>query len=117
MTNIERRSFLKGAAAISAITILKPATAFGSKANSAIQMGIIGCGNRGTSVITSMSKNTSINIVAMADLFDDQLQTAKGKFNQLNKEKGFAEINKANIYQGSKAYLELLNNKDVDAVL
>lgn len=117
MTIIKRRSFLKGAAAISAITILKPATAFGSKANSAIQMGIIGCGNRGTSVITSMSKNTNINIVAMADLFDDQLQTAKGKFNQLNKEKGFAEINKANIYQGSKAYLELLNNKDVDAVL
>jgi myo-inositol 2-dehydrogenase/D-chiro-inositol 1-dehydrogenase len=117
MTNIERRSFLKGAAAISAITILRPATAFGSKANSAIQMGIIGCGNRGTSVITSMSKNTNINIVAMADLFADQLQTAKEKFNQLNKERGFAEINKSNIYQGSKAYLELLDNKDVDAVL
>lgn len=30
MTKIERRSFLKGAAAISAITILKPTTAFGS---------------------------------------------------------------------------------------
>ena len=82
MTNIERRSFLKGAAAISAITILKPTTVFGSQANSSIQVGIIGCGNRGTSVITSMSKNTNINIVAMADLFDDQLQTAKITFNQ-----------------------------------
>lgn len=117
MINIERRSFLKGAAAVSAITILRPSTVFGSKANSAIQVGIIGCGNRGTSVITSMSKNTNINIIAMADLFDDQLQTAKRKFDQLNKDKGFAEINTSNIYQGSKAYLELLHNKDIEAVL
>ncbi|MEX2594174.1 MAG: Gfo/Idh/MocA family oxidoreductase [Anditalea sp.] len=117
MTNIERRSFLKGAAAISAITILKPATAFGFKANSAIQVGIIGCGNRGTAVISSMSENANINIIAMADLFEDQLQTAKGKFNQLNASKGFPDIDKSNIYQGSKAYLELLENKEVDAVL
>ena len=68
MLNIQRRSFLKGAAAISAITLLKPSTAFGTKANSAVQVGIIGCGNRGNSVITAMSKHTNINIVAMSDL-------------------------------------------------
>jgi predicted dehydrogenase len=117
MSKIERRSFIKGAAAISAITILKPVTAFGSKANSAIQVGIIGCGNRGTSVISAMSKHTNINIMAMADLFEDQLQVAKVKFNQLNKDKGLPDVNASNIYQGSKAYLELLNNKDVEAVL
>lgn len=117
MKKIERRSFLKGAAAISAITILKPGTAFGSKANSAIQVGIIGCGNRGTSVISSMSKNTNINIMAMADLFEDQLQVAKEKFNKLNHDQGFPEIMESNIYQGSKAYLELLENKEVEAVL
>ncbi|MEX2566412.1 MAG: Gfo/Idh/MocA family oxidoreductase [Cyclobacteriaceae bacterium] len=117
MTNIQRRSFIKGAAAISAITLLKPTTAFGSKANSAVQVGIIGCGNRGTSVITAMSKHTNINIVAMADLFEDQLNVAKEKLDKLNQEKGFSEIDKSNIYQGSKAYLALLNNKAVDAVL
>jgi myo-inositol 2-dehydrogenase/D-chiro-inositol 1-dehydrogenase len=114
---MERRNFVKNAAAISAATILTPATAFGSKANSAIQVGIIGCGNRGTAVISSMSKHTNINIIAMADLFEDQLQEAKGKLNQLNASKGFSDINKSNIYQGSKAYLELLENKDVEAVL
>ncbi len=117
MTKIERRSFLKNAAAISAITILKPGIVFGSTANSAIRLGIIGCGERGTAVISSMSKNTNVNIVAMADLFEDQLQNKKGTYNQLNAIKGMPEIKTSNIYQGSKAYLKLLENKDVDAVL
>ena len=114
---MQRRSFIKNAAAVSAITILKPHTIFGSRANSAIRLGIIGCGNRGTAVISSMSANTNVNIIAMADLFDDKLQTARPKLNQLNATKGFPEIKQSNIYQGSKAYLKLLENKDVDAVL
>lgn len=114
---MERRKFVKSAGIISAATILKPDIVFRTKANSAIKMGIIGCGNRGTAVISSMSKNTNISIIAMADIFDYQLQSAFGKFNDLNTAKGFPEIQKSNIYQGSKAYLKLLENKDVDAVL
>jgi myo-inositol 2-dehydrogenase / D-chiro-inositol 1-dehydrogenase len=114
---MKRSSFIKNAAIISTITILKPGIVFGSRANSAIRVGIIGCGQRGGSVISSMSANTNTNIIAMADLFEDQLQNAGVKLNQLNTGKGFPEINKSNIYQGSKAYLHLLENKDVDAVL
>ena len=114
---MERRNFIKSAASLSAITILRPDTIFGSKANSAIRIGFIGCGSRGTSVISSMSKNTNIQIIGMADLFDYQLQTAKIIVDQLNAAKGFPGIRKSNIYQGSKAYLELINNKEVDAVL
>jgi len=117
MKKMERRSFIKSAAAISAITILKPGVAFGSKSNSAIRIGIIGCGGRGTTVISSMSQHTNVNIIAMADLFEDKLQNANGKLNQLNASNGFPNIQKSNIYQGSKAYLELLKNKDIDAVL
>ena len=117
MTKIERRSFLKTAAAVAGVTILKPSLVFGSKANSAIRVGIIGCGNRGTTVISSMSRNTNVNIISMADLFQDKLEEAKGKLNGLNASKKFGAIPKANIYQGSQAYLELINNKDVDAVL
>lgn len=114
---MERRNFIKSAASLSAITILRPETIFGSRGNSAIRIGFIGCGNRGTSVISAMSKNTNIQIIGMADLFDDQLQMAKVTVDQLNAAKGFPGIAKSNIYQGSKAYLELINNKDVDAVL
>ena len=117
MTKMERRTFLKSAAAVSAFTILKPVTAFGTKANSAIRMGIIGCGGRGTGVISSISKNTNIVIIAMADLFDDKLQKALVTLNKVNSEKGYPEIQNTNMYKGSKAYLQLLNNKEVDAVL
>jgi myo-inositol 2-dehydrogenase / D-chiro-inositol 1-dehydrogenase len=117
MIKMERRSFLKSATAISAITILKPGTAFSSNANSAVRMGIIGCGGRGTAVITSMSKNTNTVIIAMADLLNDRLQSAIPVLNKLNASKGLPEISKTNLYQGSKSYISLLNNKDVDAVL
>ena len=117
MTKLERRTFLKQAAAISAFTILSPRIVFGSQANSAIRVGIIGCGSRGTAVISSMSQHTNTNIVAMADLFEDQLQRGQSRFNQLNANKKSPGIPKANIYQGSKAYLRLIENKDVDAVL
>jgi myo-inositol 2-dehydrogenase / D-chiro-inositol 1-dehydrogenase len=114
---MKRISFIKNTAAISAAIILKPGIVFGSKANSAIRVGIIGCGNRGTAVISSMSKHTNINIIAMADLFDDKLKTIGPKLNELNIAKGFPPIATANIFQGSKAYLKLLAVKDIDAVL
>ena len=114
---MERRSFIKGAAAISAFTILKPQTVFGYKANAAIRMGIIGCGGRGTTVLSAMSENTNIHIIAIADLFEDQIQQALPKFNSLNSKKGLTDVPKSNLYKGSKAYLKLLDNKNVDAVL
>lgn len=114
---MQRRSFLKTTAAFSAVSILKPSLVFSSNANSAIRMGVIGCGNRGTAVITSMSQNANANIIAIADLFEDKLQTAETNFNQLNTAKGYAPLQKQNIYKGYKAYMRLLENKDVDAVL
>lgn len=117
MKPINRRKFIASTTAISAYTILKPATVFGTKANSAIRLGIIGCGNRGTAVISDMVKHTSGQIIAMADLFDYQLGKAKPKFDQLNKDNGGVVIDKSKIYQGSKAYEKLLNDEDVDAVL
>lgn len=114
---IERRSFLKTTASLGALTILKPDIVFGSLANSAIRVGVIGCGNRGTAVITSMSQNTDTNIIAIADLFEDKLQKAENTFNQLNAAKNFPALKKTNIYKGSKAFMRLLENKDVDAVL
>ena len=117
MTHVNRRNFVKSAAAISAVTIVSPSIAFGSKANSAIRMGIVGCGGRGTGVISSMSQHSNTNIVAMADLFRDKLDAAKIRLDSKNKEKGFPEIAKSSTYVGPESYMQLLDNKDVDAVL
>ncbi|MCK5703130.1 MAG: Gfo/Idh/MocA family oxidoreductase, partial [Cyclobacteriaceae bacterium] len=117
MTHVNRRNFIKSTAAISAVTIVSPSIAFGSKANSAINLGIIGCGGRGTGVISSMSDNANVNIVAMADIFSDKLGSSKVKLDAQNKKKGLPSIANSNTYVGSNAYMELLNNKEVDAVL
>lgn len=113
---MKRREFIQSTAAVSAFTIISPATAFGSKANSAIRVGLIGCGPRGTSVITSMSNHTNINIIALADLFRDRLDNAKKTLDEQNTKKGFGAIAKEYTYTGSKAYMKLIENKDVDAV-
>ena len=117
MKPFNRREFLATAATATAFTIVKPSVAFGTNANSAVRVGIIGCGNRGSEVITEMAKNTNARIHAMADLFDYQLEKALPKFNKANTEAGKGEVDKSGIYQGSEAYLKLLNNPQVDAVL
>lgn len=114
---MERREFIKNTTAISAFSIIKPELVFGSRANSAIKIGVIGCGNRGTAVTSSLSANTNSNIIAIADIFEDKLKTAAPVFSQLNAAKSFPALKATNIYQGSKAYLKLLENRDVDAVL
>ena len=117
MDDMTRRKFIKNSAAAGAFTIVSPSIAFGSTANSAINMGIIGCGGRGTGAISSMSNNANVNIIAMADLFEDKLISSKDILDAQNKKKGFSAIANSNTHIGSTAYLELLNNKDIDAVL
>ena len=57
---MDRRELIQtGTAAAAGITLLKPLTAFGYAANSAIRHGLLGCGNRGTSVANSFSQNTA----------------------------------------------------------
>jgi len=112
-----RRQFIKGTAAVSAITLLSPMTVFGTRANSAVRVGIIGPGNRGLGVIGSMSENAKIYISAAADLFEDKLINGVKQLNSYNKARGFSEISKSNLFLGSKAYLRLLDSKDIDAVL
>ncbi|HLN74958.1 MAG: Gfo/Idh/MocA family oxidoreductase [Methylococcaceae bacterium] len=114
---INRRDFIKGTAVLSAVTVLNPMTVFGTRANSAVRIGIIGTGGRGLSVISTMSANNNIHIASAADLFQDKLSAGVKELNALNKAKGFADVAASAQFTGSKAYLRLLENKDIDAVL
>lgn len=55
---MDRRKFIQNTALASGLLILKPETVFGYQANSAVRLGLLGCGNRGTAVSTSFSKST-----------------------------------------------------------
>jgi myo-inositol 2-dehydrogenase / D-chiro-inositol 1-dehydrogenase len=115
---IGRRAFLKAASAVAAgLTLMKPQSAFGTAANSAVQLGIIGCGGRGTHVATSFMNSTETRVVAIAELFEDRLSQGKEHFNQLSREKGYPELKDSNLLLGPRSYLRLLDLKDVDAVL
>jgi predicted dehydrogenase len=114
---MKRGSFIKSTAAVSAAIVLKPQVVFGSQANSAIRVGIIGCGNRGGAVISSMSKNTNVAITAAADIFEDKLSAMVPRLNKLNADKNLPALEPRNAFKGSRAYMRLLERKDVDAVL
>lgn len=64
-----------------------------------------------------MLQHTNTSIVAMADLFQDKLEKSKIALDKRSTEEGFPKIQTSNTYTGPEAYLRLLENKDVDAVL
>ena len=113
---MDRRQFIGTAAAASGLLLLKPKTAFGYEANSAVRLGLLGCGGRGTSVATSFANNTAARIVALADLFPDQLEKGKAYFDKLNSSLGYAGPDSNLMFRGHKAYEEMASSKGVDAV-
>ncbi len=112
---MDRRDFIGGTAA-SGIMILSSRTAFGYEANSAVRIGLLGCGSRGTSVATSFAKNTPARIVALADLFPDQLAAGKAHFDQINASLGVPAIDPSLMFRGSHAFEELAASKAVDSI-
>src|SRR5438046_417854 len=79
-----RRDFLTGsgagAAASLGFTILKPQTVRGAQANSALTVGLVGCGRRGTAISGIFARNEFARIAAICDIYDDQLQAASKQF-------------------------------------
>ena len=82
---MKRREFIQTTAGVaSGLLLLKPEAAFGYQANSAVRLGLLGCGKRGTHVATSFSQNTVAQVVALADLFPNQLDAGRAHFDQVN---------------------------------
>src|SRR5512133_2886893 len=73
-----RRSFLKAAGG--GMLILKPATVFGSQANSNVEVGLIGCGGRGNWIGPFFPEFTGARVVALADVVKANLETTAGNF-------------------------------------
>jgi predicted dehydrogenase len=114
---MDRRELIQsGAAAAAGITLLKPLTAFGYQANSAIRHGLLGCGNRGSSVAESFSKNTSAQVVAIADLFPDNLAAGRSRFDKINAGLGRAAIDEKLLFHGPHAFEQLAASPDVDLI-
>jgi myo-inositol 2-dehydrogenase / D-chiro-inositol 1-dehydrogenase len=103
LAHFTRRDALSGAAAN--LMLLKPQTAFGSQANSAVSFGIIGTGGRGRYVGAHMARDARARLGAICDIFPDRIDLAKTNV---------PGADRARVY---KDYHELLAQPDIDAVL
>ncbi len=75
---IGRRKFIGAAAAAAGVMFIKPGLVRGTAANSAVRVGLLGCGGRGTEDATNMFETGGARVVALADMFQDQLDKAQG---------------------------------------
>lgn len=113
---MDRRGFVKAGAVASGLLLLKSKTAFGYEANSAVRMGLLGCGNRGTEVTNSFAKNGA-RIVALGDIFSDKLLKGKAHFDQVNAGLGQPAVEDKLTFHGHEAYQEMAHAKGVDMVM
>src|SRR5260370_15495288 len=113
---MNRRKFLWVASTACRLMIVKPSVAFSYAANSAVQYGLLGCGKRGTSVATSFATNTQARVVALGDIFPDQLAIGKQHFDQLNSKLGVPAVDPKLTFHGWEAYQATAANPHIDAV-
>ena len=87
--NTTRRSFVSAAAGIA---IVRPELVRGSQANSALSVGLIGCGRRGTAISDIFARNEFAKIAAVCDIYDDQLDAAAKKFSGARRFKNMQDV-------------------------
>jgi myo-inositol 2-dehydrogenase/D-chiro-inositol 1-dehydrogenase len=113
----DRRKFLGLAAATAGVMFIKPELAFGTAANSAVRVGLLGCGGRGTGNASSLVDTGNARVVALADLFQDQLDAARAHFDQEQQAKGYAALDASQLFHGPRAYEQIATSKEVDALV
>ncbi len=105
--SLTRRGFMAGAgAAAMSFAVSRPGLVRGTAANSKINLGLVGCGGRGTWIAKLFRDNGGYNIAAVADYFQDRADSAG---NELG-------VPQANRFTGLKGYLKVLEKADAVAL-
>ena len=119
---LSRRSFLSGStaagAAAAGFQIIRPELVRGAGAEK-LKVGIIGCGGRGTHGIHEMlSGNPNVELVAMADLFENQLEGSLRRLRDAGEFPGIQDrikVEPDHRFVGFDAYKRMLAT-DIDIV-
>src|SRR2546425_282402 len=115
--DVDRRTFLGVTAGAAAAMFIKPALVHGTHANSAVRVGLLGCGGRGTEDASNLVDTGGARVVALADLFQDQLDAARAHFDQIQQAKGYAALDSRQLFVGPRAYEQIAASKEVDAIV
>jgi predicted dehydrogenase len=96
-TELKRRDLLRGAGALTALSYSRVLGA-----NDKIQLGVVGCGERGRHDMSQFQENPSVDVTAVCDIYGEQIDKARQKATHA---KNFTDHRK------------LLEMKEIDAVL
>jgi myo-inositol 2-dehydrogenase / D-chiro-inositol 1-dehydrogenase len=114
---VSRRKFIAVAAGTAGAMFIKPGLVRGTAANSAIRVGLLGCGGRGTEDATTLIDTGGARVVALADMFQDQLDIARKHFDEMQQAKGYPALDGSQLFVGPDSYYGILASKEVDAVV
>ncbi|MGO8701455.1 MAG: Gfo/Idh/MocA family protein [Limisphaerales bacterium] len=104
--NVSRRQFLATAGASALSLAVASPTLRAAESEAKVNIGLIGCGGRGTWIADLFLKDGHYNLVALADYFQDRVDSAGEKF----------QVDKSRRFTGLSAYKRLLEEK-LDAVV
>jgi predicted dehydrogenase len=108
---MKRRNFIRNTSAALGGALLTPGILHAGKRiisqNDKVQIGVIGCKGMGWSNTQSLLKMNDVDVVGICDVDDEVIQTRLADYAKLRS-------NKPTVY---KDYRELLNNKEIDAVV
>src|ERR1041385_4815314 len=104
---VTRRKFIGVAAGTAAAMLIKPSLVRGTGANSAVRVGLLGCGGRGTEDATNLVDTGGARVVALGDMFQDQLDAARKHFDDMQQAKGFAALDSTQLFVGPRAYEQI----------
>src|SRR6516164_3789348 len=117
-TNVSRRSFLTSTVAgATAFQIVKPELVRGA-GNERLRAGLIGCGGRGTQAMQNILTGCdNVEIVAMADVFEDRLEDSIRTSKALKPELSSRfKVDAEHRFVGFDAYKKVLAS-DIDIVM
>jgi len=118
--SFSRRQFIKTAGLVTIGSTLPEISVLGSNAvwasnSNTLKVGLIGCGDRGTAAAgEALNADPNVILTAMADAFDDRLQSSYNTLKEKYKDK--VQVSKENQFVGLDAYQKLIDT-DVDVVL
>jgi myo-inositol 2-dehydrogenase/D-chiro-inositol 1-dehydrogenase len=118
---VGRREFIgtaaRGAAAVGGVMFIPAARVWGTAANSDVRVGLLGCGGRGTEDATNLVETGGARVVALADMFQDQLDVARAAFDKKQTAIALPAIDEKQCFVGPKAFERIAESKEVDAIV
>src|SRR2546429_7931129 len=89
---LDRRTFVGATAAAAAAMFIKPELVHGTRANSAVRVGLLGCGGRGPKDGPNLVAPGAPRALALPELFPNHLDPPDALFLKGQQAKGFRRV-------------------------